>query len=74
MNFKPYDILTHLVPGFLILFSGIYSFNNNAFNDKLIIPYTAIAFVLGYFINTLLKTVDISADLTFHIQKRFLRH
>jgi len=52
MNFKIYDIVSLLIPGFIILFVVIHSFDIT-FNDVSIIFSTAIAFVLGFIINTL---------------------
>ena len=52
MNFKIYDIVSLLIPGFIILFVIIHSFDFT-FNDDSIIFSTAIAFVLGFIINTL---------------------
>jgi len=52
MNFKLYDILSSLIPGFL-LFISILDFFNIAFNKDLIVPYTAIAFLLGFLVNTI---------------------
>lgn len=52
MNFKAYDILSSLVPGFLVLLAGMQLFEIS-FNKDNIIPYTAEAFLLGYVINTL---------------------
>ena len=52
MNFKFYDILAHLIPGFIFisifLFLKEFSFDNNY-----ILPATAAAFLIGYFVNTL---------------------
>lgn len=52
MNFKIYDIVSLLIPGFIILFILIYSFDI-PFNNDSIVFSTAIAFVLGFIINTL---------------------
>lgn len=52
MNFKAYDILSSLVPGFLIFLTVIKVFNI-PFEKDLIVPYTAVAFLFGYLINTL---------------------
>jgi hypothetical protein len=51
MKFKAYDILSSLVPGFLILLALLRLFNLQ-FDKDLIVAYTAIAFLLGYIINT----------------------
>lgn len=52
MNFKLYDILSSLVPGFLLLLV-ILDFLNMTFEKDMIVPYTAIAFLLGFLINTI---------------------
>jgi len=52
MNFKFYDILSSLVPGFLLLLA-ILEFFNLSFEKDQIVPYTAIAFLLGFLVNTI---------------------
>lgn len=52
MNFKAYDILSSLVPGFLILLA-LLKVLNIPFDKDLAIAYTAVAFLLGYLMNTL---------------------
>lgn len=52
MNFKLYDILSALVPGFLLLLALLGLFNL-PFDKDLIVPYTAVSFLLGYLINTI---------------------
>src|ERR1043166_758538 len=52
MNFKAYDILSSLLLGFLSLLVALNILNLNYDND-LVIAYTAIAFVLGYLMNTI---------------------
>lgn len=52
MNFKAYDILSSLVPGFLILMVLLPTLGFSYEKDFLIV-YTAIAFLLGYIINTI---------------------
>lgn len=52
MNFKTYDILSSLVPGYLILLVFLLVLEL-PFEKEAIIPYTAIAFLLGYLVNTL---------------------
>ncbi|MEO8885744.1 MAG: hypothetical protein ABI367_06750 [Mucilaginibacter sp.] len=51
MNFKAYDILSSIVPGFLILMA-LLMFFDTTFDKDMIIPYTVAAFLLGYTINT----------------------
>jgi len=52
MNFKAYDILSSLVPGFLILLA-VLKLLNVPFDKDLVVAYTAVAFLLGYLMNTL---------------------
>lgn len=52
MNFKSYDILSSLVPGFIMLLAYL-PFLGFEYNKDYIIGYTAIAFGLGYLINTI---------------------
>lgn len=52
MKFKFYDILSHLIPGFIIYITYL-EFIGETFNKDFVVPSTAIAFVLGYFLNTL---------------------
>ena len=52
MNFKIYDVLSSLVPGFLLLMAILELFNLS-FNKEMIVPYTALAFLLGFLINTI---------------------
>ena len=52
MNFKAYDILSSLIPGFLVLLVllNIFGFT---YDKDYVIAYTAIAFLIGYVMNTL---------------------
>ncbi len=52
MKFKFYDILSHLIPGFIV-YIAFLEINGESFDKDFVVPATAIAFVLGYFINTL---------------------
>jgi len=52
MKFKVYDIVSNLVPGFLLYIAYLELFNES-FNKDYVIPATAIAYVTGYFINTI---------------------
>jgi hypothetical protein len=52
MNFKTYDILSSLIPGFLVLLV-LLNFFGISYEKDCIIPYTAIAFLIGYVVNTL---------------------
>ena len=51
MKFKFYDIISALIPGFIIYILYL-EINKTAFDKNYIIPAIAIAFVIGYFINT----------------------
>ncbi|MBD0331398.1 MAG: hypothetical protein ICV66_01970 [Chitinophagaceae bacterium] len=51
MNFKAYDILSSLVPGFLAVLFLLKAFNMQ-YDKDMVIAYTAIAFLLGYLMNT----------------------
>lgn len=50
MNFKTYDILSALVPGFIVLVA-LLNFANIRFDKDMVLVYTAFAFLLGYVIN-----------------------
>lgn len=52
MNFKIYDILSSLIPGFLFLIIILDALKLNYDKDWIIV-YTAEAFLLGYLINTI---------------------
>jgi len=52
MNFKAYDIFSSLIPGFLLLLVCLDYFESE-FDDNLIVAYTAVAFLLGYLLNTI---------------------
>jgi hypothetical protein len=52
MNFKIYDVLSSLIPGFILLMA-VLELLNIPFNKEMIVPYTAFAFLLGYLINTI---------------------
>jgi len=51
MSFKTYDILSSLIPGFLCLLA-LLNVLDDSFDKDLVIPYTAIAFFLGFLLNT----------------------
>jgi len=52
MNLSIYDILSHLIPGFLVYVSIFYSLNIDI--DRLsTIPATVLAYVIGYIVNTI---------------------
>ncbi len=52
MSFKPYDILSSLIPGFIMLLA-ILNLLGLDYNNDLVIAYTAIAFLIGFMMNTL---------------------
>jgi len=52
MSFKPYDILSALIPGFLVLLAFL-SFFEQEYNKDYVIAYTAIAFLIGFMVNSL---------------------
>lgn len=51
MNFKAYDILSSLVPGFLATLV-LLDFLGMKYDKDLVIAYTAVAFLLGFVMNT----------------------
>lgn len=57
MKFKFYDIVSHLVPGF-IFYIAYLEINNETFDKDFAVPATAIAFVVGYFINTIASWLE----------------
>jgi len=52
MKFKYYDLLSHLIPGMVILLT-VKFFYKDTLPEISAIPLLAIAFVLGYFTNTI---------------------
>jgi hypothetical protein len=52
MSFKPYDILSSLIPGFLLLLA-LLNFMSLDYNKDFVVAYTAIAFLIGFMMNTL---------------------
>lgn len=57
MKFKFYDILSHLIPG-IIVYIAYLEFIGKGFDKDFVVPATAIAFVLGYFVNTLASWLE----------------
>ena len=57
MQFKAYDILSSLIPGFLVLLV-VLKIANMGFDKDLAIAYTAVAFLLGYLVNTLASWME----------------
>jgi hypothetical protein len=52
MNFKTYDILSSLVPGFIAVLILLNGFDIK-YDKDMVIAYTVVAFLLGYLINTI---------------------
>ena len=52
MNFKYYDVISSLVVGYVLMLVGMYSFQIE-YNEDYTIAYLAVAFLCGYFINTI---------------------
>lgn len=52
MNFKLYDILSSVVPGFLMLIALLIFFDHK-FDKDLLAVYTTFSFLLGYLITTI---------------------
>lgn len=52
MNFKAYDILSSLIPGFLTILATLQLLDM-PFDKDLVIAYTAVAFLLGYVLNAM---------------------
>ncbi len=63
MNFKYYDILSFLVPGFIIY--QLISLTVQGLPNVEIIPSLAIAFVIGYFVNAVSSWLEDILFLTF---------
>jgi len=64
MKFKLYDILSQLVPGFLIYLSILHILDR-PFDNKLIVPATVIAYIIGYFVNTISSWLEDLYNLTW---------
>lgn len=52
MNFRLYDILAQIIPGFLVYLSYI-DLLGKSWDNNFALPATVIAFIIGYFINAL---------------------
>lgn len=52
MNFRLYDILSQIIPGFLV-FLSYNDLIGKEWDNNFALPATIIAFIIGYFINTL---------------------
>lgn len=57
MNFKAYDILSSLVPGFLGVLA-VLQLLEMTFDKDLVIAYTAVAFLFGYILNTMASWLE----------------
>ena len=57
MKFKFYDILAHLIPGFIVYLMYL-EFTGEAFDKDFVVPATAVAFALGYFVNALASWLE----------------
>ena len=57
MKFKFYDILSHLIPGFIIYIVYLI-YSGDSFDKDFVVPATAIAFVIGYFINAMASWLE----------------
>jgi hypothetical protein len=52
MNFRLYDILSQIIPGFLV-FLSYNDLTGKEWDNNFALPATIISFIIGYFINTL---------------------
>ena len=52
MDFNLYNLLSTLIPGFIVLMAGMRLLNFDV-NNIPVLPSTAVAFVMGYFINAI---------------------
>lgn len=57
MKFRFYDVLSHIIPGFILYIVYLDQAGKTFSNDE-IVPAIAIAFVLGYFVNTLASWIQ----------------
>ena len=57
MNFKPYDILSSLIPGFIMLLAYI-PFLGFTYDKDYVVGYTALAFGLGYLLNIISSLLE----------------
>jgi len=57
MKFKFYDVLSHLIPGFVV-YVIFLNMNGLTFKNDFVVPATAISFVIGYFVNTLASWME----------------
>jgi len=64
MKFSTYDILSALVPGFVVFLALIHN-KYIDFNKDLLIPFTGLAFIIGYFVNTLSSWVEYFLFITW---------
>jgi hypothetical protein len=52
MTFKAYDIFSSLIPGYIFLIAML-EFLGLPFDKDMVVPYTALAFLIGFIMNTL---------------------
>lgn len=57
MKFKFYDILSHLIPGFIVYLVYL-ELAGEVFDKDFVVPVTAIAFVIGYYVNTIASWLE----------------
>lgn len=57
MNLKLYDIFSALIPGFLMLVA-LLAFLHIPYDKDWVVPYTAMAYLFGYVINTLSSWIE----------------
>lgn len=57
MNFRLYDILSQIIPGFLVYLS-YNDLTGKAWDNNFALPATMIAFIIGYFINTIASWLE----------------
>ena len=56
MNFKYYDLLSHLVPGYLVY--QVLIFTIDKIPDIQLLPGIAIAFILGFLVNAISSWIE----------------
>jgi hypothetical protein len=64
MKFSAYDILSSLIPGFILLAVLIHLFGNG-YDADLVLIYTAFAFLLGFLVNTIGSWLEGFYNLTW---------
>lgn len=64
MNLKLYDLLSILIPGFLLLIAG-FLFLGIPYNDSLVIAYGAASFLIGYLVDAISSWLEGFYDWTW---------